>query len=66
MNVVITCYCRAKEEDAPLMTSSMRQARLEASLDKYKHAVIRFHFPDQLVLQAKFRPRETGEFVCYK
>ncbi|XP_067939533.1 tether containing UBX domain for GLUT4-like isoform X2 [Watersipora subatra] len=48
-----------KEENAPLLTSSMRQAMLMSSFDKYQYAVIRFHFHDQTVLQAKFRPKET-------
>lgn len=43
------------------MTAAMRQARFEQSFDKYSSAIIRFHFPDKMVLQAKFRPRETSE-----
>ncbi|XP_046572870.1 tether containing UBX domain for GLUT4-like [Haliotis rubra] len=45
--------------DAPLMTQSMRQARLEERYSKYKKVVIRVQFPDKLVLQGMFRPRET-------
>lgn len=52
---------RKQSENAPLLTASMRQAKLEDNFSKYKHAVIRFNFPDKMVLQAKFRPRETGE-----
>lgn len=58
--VLVWLACRYADENAPLMTSSMRQARLEDSAAKYDSAVIRFHFPDKLVLQAKFKPRETG------
>jgi len=42
-----------------LMTSSMRRAQLECAMAKYEFAIIRFHFPDKLVIQARFRPRET-------
>ncbi|XP_071107777.1 tether containing UBX domain for GLUT4-like [Haliotis cracherodii] len=47
------------QADAPLMTQAMRQARLEERYSKYKKVVIRVQFPDKLVLQGMFRPRET-------
>lgn len=48
------------------MTSSMKQARLEDRYAKYEYAVVRFHLPDKMVLQAKFRPRETGNGTVNK
>lgn len=46
-------------EDQPLMTSAMRRAHLEAAYSRYKLVTIRVYFPDKLVLQGLFRPRET-------
>ncbi|XP_013387421.1 tether containing UBX domain for GLUT4 isoform X2 [Lingula anatina] len=45
--------------DQPLMTQSMRKAELEEKFSKYERAVVRFHFPDKVVVQALFRPLET-------
>ncbi|XP_041363543.1 tether containing UBX domain for GLUT4-like [Gigantopelta aegis] len=44
--------------DPPLMTQAMRQARLEEHYAKYDKVVIRIQFPDRVVLQGLFNPRE--------
>ena len=50
---------RLKEDDeTQLLTQAMRKAKAEQRLAKYDYAFIRFMFPDKLVLQAMFRPRE--------
>ncbi|XP_053393564.1 tether containing UBX domain for GLUT4-like [Mercenaria mercenaria] len=46
-------------EDQPLMTSTMRKAKLEAEYSRYDRVVIRVQFHDKLTLQGLFRPRET-------
>ncbi|XP_012942287.1 tether containing UBX domain for GLUT4 [Aplysia californica] len=46
-------------EEQPLMTQSLRNAQAEAAFDHYDRVVIRIQFPDRLVLQAFFRPREN-------
>ncbi|KAL4239835.1 Tether containing UBX domain for GLUT4 [Mactra antiquata] len=46
-------------EDQPLMTSSMRKAKLEAEYSRYEKVVMRIQFQDKHVLQGLFRPRET-------
>ncbi|KAK6170397.1 hypothetical protein SNE40_018802 [Patella caerulea] len=46
-------------EGQGLMTKAMRQAALEARYEKYERVVIRIQFPNKLVLQALFRPKET-------
>ena len=53
-------FSRSQADNAPLMTSSMRQAKLESSVAKYPYAIIRFYLPNKTVIQARFRPRETG------
>ncbi|XP_062591287.1 tether containing UBX domain for GLUT4-like [Saccostrea cucullata] len=51
---------KAKSEtDQPLLTRSMVQDRLESQYSKYQHVVIRVQFPDKVVLQGLFRPKET-------
>ena len=57
---ILFLYSKQQEEQA-LMTSSLRQFKHEQQFEKYERAIIRFHFPDQHVLQAIFRPKETGE-----
>ena len=47
-------------QDQPLMTSSLRKAKLEEVYSNYERVIIRVQFPDKLVLQGLFRPRETG------
>ncbi|CAH1793676.1 unnamed protein product [Owenia fusiformis] len=47
------------QDDAPLMTAAMRQAQNEQKMSQYNRAVIRIQFPDRVVLQGLFRPRET-------
>ena len=46
-------------QNAPLMTKAMRKARQEEKYAKYQRVAIRFHFPDRLILQALFEPRES-------
>jgi len=50
---------RLANEDAPLLTSAMRQKREEAKFANYHRTLIRIHFPDKTVLQGMFRLRET-------
>lgn len=45
--------------ERPLMTESMRQMELEEKHRQYHHVIVRVQFPDGLVLQGCFRPRET-------
>ena len=51
---------RYTEADQPMMTDAMRKARLESRYSKYKRVAIRVYFPDKVVVQALFQPRETG------
>ena len=55
-------YYREEFDNQPLMTSSMRKAKLESTYGGYEKVVIRVQFHDKLVLQGLFRPRETGAF----
>lgn len=54
---------RHELENAQLMTSAMRNLQESKKqlglLNRYKHAVIRIHFPDRTVLQGTFAPTET-------
>ncbi|KAK3608201.1 hypothetical protein CHS0354_039217 [Potamilus streckersoni] len=50
---------REAEQNQPLMTKALRQAQLEAKYRKYTKVVIRFQFPNRLVLQGVFKPMET-------
>lgn len=43
-----------------LMTGAMRKAMWEARFAGYERAVLRIHFPAHVIVQAVFRPRETG------
>lgn len=45
-------------EDQPLLTTTMRNERMESLFDDYDRIVIRVQFPDRSVLQGLFRPRE--------
>lgn len=47
-------------EDTPIMTKSMKLAAKEAKMAKYERVIIRFVFPERIVIQALFRPKETG------
>lgn len=47
------------EADQPLLTRSMIQERLESKYAKYQQVVVRVQFPDKVVLQGLFRPKET-------
>lgn len=46
-------------EDQPLMTSALRKSKLEEEYSQYDRVIIRIQFPDRLVLQGLFKPRET-------
>ncbi|NWW44356.1 ASPC1 protein, partial [Pedionomus torquatus] len=46
-------------EEAPLMTKSLREARLKEKLERYPKVVLRVRFPDRHVLQGFFHPSET-------
>lgn len=39
----------------------MIQERLESKYAKYQQVVVRVQFPDKVVLQGLFRPKETGQ-----
>ncbi|KAK2588339.1 hypothetical protein KPH14_004355 [Odynerus spinipes] len=58
---------REELEEAPLLTETQRQfeqnKRTLEQLNKYRHTIIRIQFPDQLVLQASFKPLETVQAV---
>lgn len=57
---------RMEEADQPLMTQSMKKALQEMKLAKYSRVILKIHFPEKVVLQAVFRPRETGEMkLCF-
>ncbi len=46
-------------EDAPLLTSAMRQVLKEKRFEGYSQTVLRVHLPDRWVLQGLFRPQES-------
>ena len=50
----------SSSDERLLTTKAMRQAELEERHRQYDHVVMRIQFPDGLVLQGCFRPRETG------
>lgn len=52
---------KQSEADQPLLTRSMIQERLESKYAKYQQVVVRVQFPDKVVLQGLFRPKETGQ-----
>lgn len=58
---------RQEIEDAPFLTAAQRQLTKEQKkleqLHKYRRAVIRIQFPDQLVLQGIFGPLEKVQAV---
>lgn len=58
---------REELEDAPLMTEAQRQLeqnkKILEQLNKYRCTIIRIQFPDQLVLQATFKPLETVQAI---
>ncbi|OWF56530.1 Tether containing UBX domain for GLUT4 [Mizuhopecten yessoensis] len=53
------------ENEQMLMTQSMRELKQEEKCSKYQRGVIRVQFPDKLVVQGLFRPKETV-FQMYK
>lgn len=46
-------------ENMPLQTRTLREAELQAKMEKYKTTVIRIFFPGRLALQATFKSSET-------
>ncbi|XP_040386311.1 tether containing UBX domain for GLUT4 isoform X2 [Cygnus olor] len=50
---------RKRLEEAPLLTSSLREAQMKEKIERYPKVVLRVHFPDRHVLQGFFRPSET-------
>lgn len=54
------CVCVCSDNDTMLMTGAMRKAMWEARFAGYERAVLRVHFPAHVIVQAVFRPRETG------
>lgn len=46
-------------EEQPLMTQSMRLLQLEQKYGHYERVVVRVQFPDKMVLQGLFKPKET-------
>lgn len=58
--VFTVMFCIFSDTEQPLMTQSMRRAKLEEQYSKYERVVIRIQFQDKLVLQGLFKPRETG------
>lgn len=53
------CCYRQSAVEQPLMTKTMRMAQKLDSMSRYERVAIRVQFPNKLVLQALFRPRET-------
>ncbi|XP_071960711.1 tether containing UBX domain for GLUT4-like [Antedon mediterranea] len=45
--------------DAPLETTKMREDKEKQKMLRYKKAIIRVVFPDKVILQGLFRPKET-------
>ncbi|KAK7506350.1 hypothetical protein BaRGS_00002462, partial [Batillaria attramentaria] len=56
---------RQASSERPLMTEAMRMAKMEEQHQYYDFVVLRVQFPDGLVLQGCFRPRETV-FALYR
>ncbi|GAB1599081.1 tether containing UBX domain for GLUT4-like isoform X1 [Argonauta hians] len=46
-------------DDAPLMTKTFKESKIFESYSKYKTARIKICFPDHLILQGTFHPKET-------
>ena len=47
-------------DNVALSTSAMREEELEAKISLYDRCVIRLHISHNYILQAVFRPKETG------
>lgn len=60
-SILFISLCKQSEADQPLLTRSMIQERLESKYAKYQQVVVRVQFPDKVVLQGLFRPKETGQ-----
>ncbi|XP_060074813.1 tether containing UBX domain for GLUT4-like [Ylistrum balloti] len=56
---MMTDLQKQTESDQMLMTQSMRELKQEEKYSKYQKVVIRVQFPDKLVVQGLFRPKET-------
>uniref|UniRef100_A0A8C4RCF2 UBX domain-containing protein n=1 Tax=Eptatretus burgeri TaxID=7764 RepID=A0A8C4RCF2_EPTBU len=50
---------RIQLEEAPLLTSEMRERQKHERLKRYSQVAVRVNFPDRFVLQGFFRPQET-------
>ncbi|XP_035198139.1 tether containing UBX domain for GLUT4 isoform X1 [Oxyura jamaicensis] len=50
---------RKRLEEAPLLTSSLREVQMKEKIERYPKVVLRVHFPDRHVLQGFFQPSET-------
>ncbi len=57
---VFCTLCRSSVSEQQLLTQSMRQAQQEEKMSKYSRVAIRVVFPEKLIVQGLFRPRETG------
>ncbi len=53
-------HCSHADSEGMLITQSMRKAIWEARFAGYERAVLRIHFAGHIIVQAVFRPRETG------
>lgn len=52
-------------EEQPLITKSLRETMKNEKYCKYQQAIIRVQFPNHLILQGSFKPKETV-FSLYK
>ncbi|XP_068607234.1 tether containing UBX domain for GLUT4 isoform X2 [Brachionichthys hirsutus] len=52
-------------EEAPLMTTALREAQKKEKMERYPKVVLRVQFPDRHVLQGFFRPLETVGAVMH-
>lgn len=51
-----SCAWRWRRADKPLLTQALRQQKEAERLERYPYVVLRIALPQQLVLQAVFRP----------
>jgi len=59
----LTDLQRVHNDDSPLLTSAMRERRIEAKFASYTRSLIRVHFPNRIVLQGMFRLKETVKSI---
>ena len=60
MSQYVLCYDRKADSENMLMTQAMRKALWEERFAVYDRVILRIQFPDHMVVQGVFRPRETG------